>query len=51
MPSGGVSNRGWRSKMAITAEMLRACKMNGVRTNWVKLSLRFPVKMAELVYQ
>lgn len=51
MASGGLSNRGWRSKMAITAEMLRACRLNGVRTNWVKLSLRIPVKMAELIYR
>jgi hypothetical protein len=49
MPSGGLSNRGWRAKMAITGEMLRACRLNGVSTNWWKLSLRFPVKMAELV--
>jgi len=49
MPTGGLSNRGWRSKMAITAEMLRACRLNGVRTNWMKLSLRFPVKAAELI--
>jgi glycosyltransferase involved in cell wall biosynthesis len=49
MPSGGLSNRGWRSKLAITGEMLRACKLNGVSTNWAKLSLRFPIKMVELV--
>jgi hypothetical protein len=50
MPSGGLSNRGWRSKMQITGEMQRACRMNGVRTNWAKLSLRFPLKTAELLY-
>jgi hypothetical protein len=49
MPSGGLSNRGWRSKVAITAEMLQACKLNGVNTNWAKLSLRFPIKMTELL--
>jgi glycosyltransferase involved in cell wall biosynthesis len=49
MPSGGLSNRGWRSKLAITAEMVRACKLNGVSTNWAKLSLRFPIKMTELL--
>jgi hypothetical protein len=49
MPSGGLSNRGWSSKMAITEEMLRACQLNGVRTNWAKLSLRIPVKMIELI--
>jgi glycosyltransferase involved in cell wall biosynthesis len=49
MPSGGVSNRGWRSKLAITDEMLRACRMNGVVTSRARLSLRFPLKIAELI--
>jgi glycosyltransferase involved in cell wall biosynthesis len=49
MPRGGLSNRGWRSKMAITKEMLRACRLNGVRTNWLKISLRIPIKLGELV--
>lgn len=49
MPSGGISNRGWRSKLEITREMLRACRLNGISTNWAKLSLRFPMKIAELV--
>ena len=49
MPSGGLSNHGWRSKLDITNEMLRACRSNGISTNWAKLSLRFPMKIAELV--
>jgi glycosyltransferase involved in cell wall biosynthesis len=49
MPSGGMSNQGWRSKWAITAEMHRACRLNHIRTNWAKLCLRLPLKMAELV--
>jgi glycosyltransferase involved in cell wall biosynthesis len=48
MPSGGLSNHGWRSKMEITNEMLRACRLNGIRTNWAKLSLRLPMKLTEL---
>jgi glycosyltransferase involved in cell wall biosynthesis len=48
MPTGGLSNRGWRSKWQITREMRRACRSNGVSTNWLKLCLRFPLKMAEL---
>jgi len=49
MPSGGLSNRGWRSKWEITNEMHRACRLNNISTNWAKLCLRFPLKMAELV--
>lgn len=48
MPTGGLSNRGWRSKVEITREMRRACRSNGVSTNWLKLCLRFPLKLAEL---
>lgn len=49
MPSGGLSNRGWRSKMEITNEMLRACRLNNVSTSWAKLCWRFPLKLAELM--
>jgi len=47
MPSGGLSNRGWRSKLVITHEMRRACKMNDIPTNYLLLSLRFAVKAFE----
>jgi glycosyltransferase involved in cell wall biosynthesis len=49
MPSGGLSNRGWRSKWEITHEMLRACRQNGIGTNWAKLCLRFPIKLLEML--
>lgn len=49
MPTGGLSNRGWRSKLEITREMLRACRQNGVKTNSFKLSMRFPLKAIELL--
>jgi glycosyltransferase involved in cell wall biosynthesis len=49
MPRGGLSNSGWRSKLEITREMQRACMLNGVRTNLVKLSLRFPLKILEVI--
>jgi hypothetical protein len=29
--------------------MRQACKMNGVRSNFAKLSLRFPLKVLELI--
>ncbi len=49
MPAGGLSNRGWRSKLEITREMLRACRSNGIATNFALLCLRFPLKAAELL--
>jgi glycosyltransferase involved in cell wall biosynthesis len=48
MPDGGLSNRGWRSKLAITREMMLACRMNAVPTSYLLLSLRFAVKAFEL---
>lgn len=49
MPAGGLSNRGWRSKLQITREMQRACAINDVKTNLAKLSLRFPIKLLEMI--
>ena len=48
MARGGLSNRGWRSKWDITREMKLACAQDGVDTSWLKLCLRFPLKMLEL---
>jgi len=49
MPTGGLSNRGWRSKLTITREMYRACMMNNVSTSFAKLCLRFPLKFLEMI--
>ena len=49
MTSGGLSNRGWKSKLAITREMLFACKINNVKSSWLHLCLRFPAKLLELI--
>jgi glycosyltransferase involved in cell wall biosynthesis len=49
MPRGGLSNQGWRSKWEITREMQQACAMNNVNTNFVKLCLRFPLKLLEMI--
>jgi len=48
MPNGGLSNRGWRSKLTITREMHRACINNGVPTSYARLLLRIPLKLLEL---
>jgi glycosyltransferase involved in cell wall biosynthesis len=48
MPSGGISNNGWRSKMQITREMFLACERLGVRTNFAMLCLRLPLKIMEM---
>jgi glycosyltransferase involved in cell wall biosynthesis len=50
MPVGGLSTRGWRSKWLITREMRQACAKNGIHTNLLLLSLRFPVKLAQQIW-
>jgi len=49
MRAGGLSNSGWRSKVAITREMRQACISNGIETNWLKLYARLPFKLLEML--
>jgi len=50
MPSGGLSNRGWRSIWDITREMKLACSVNGVDTSYLKLCMRLPLKILEMMW-
>lgn len=45
---GGVSTRGLRSKITLNLEMLKACRENGIKTNLIKILLRYPLKLLEL---
>jgi len=49
MRSGGVTNRGLRSKLTNTREMLQACRRHGIATSYLRLSLRLPVKALEML--
>lgn len=49
MQSGGISTRGWRSTLLLNREVLRACRENGISTNWLKLLSKYPRKLLELV--
>jgi glycosyltransferase involved in cell wall biosynthesis len=51
MPTGGVSNSGWKSVMVNTREMRRACESNGVPTNLFKLLLRLPIKSLGMAFR
>jgi glycosyltransferase involved in cell wall biosynthesis len=46
---GGVSTKGLRSKIILNSEMLKACRENGIKTNLIKLLLRYPLKLLELL--
>lgn len=47
MQAGGASNGGWRSKLLLNREVLRACKANAVPSGWLKLLSKYPAKLME----
>ncbi len=47
MKAGGVSDGGWRSKIQLNKEVLRACRENGVRSNIFMLLSKYPRKLME----
>jgi glycosyltransferase involved in cell wall biosynthesis len=47
MRTGGVSTRGLRSTLLLNREVLRACKENGIASNWLKLLSKYLVKLKE----
>lgn len=49
MQTGGVSTSGWRSKLLLNQEVLRACRSNGIKTNILKILSKYPRKLLELV--
>jgi glycosyltransferase involved in cell wall biosynthesis len=51
MQTGGASTAGWRSKMLLNKEVLRACRENGIDTNILKILSKYPLKLLELVYK
>ena len=50
MQLGGVSTSGWRATLRINREMMRACRANGIRTNWFKMLARYPWKAMEFLH-
>lgn len=49
MQTGGVSTRGWRNTLLLNQEVLRACRDNGISTNWFKILSKYPIKLLEYV--
>ena len=47
MQTGGASTGGWRSKLLLNREVLRACRENGLQTNMLKILSKYPVKFLE----
>ena len=49
MRMGGISTRGWRSTVLGNREILRACRENGIRTNYLKILSKYPAKLLEFL--
>lgn len=49
MRTGGVSTSGFRNTLLLNQEVLRACKENGIPTNWFKILSKYPLKLLEFV--
>lgn len=47
MREGGISTKGFRSKMKITKELMLSCKKNKVYTNYFFLTMRFLFKIKD----
>jgi glycosyltransferase involved in cell wall biosynthesis len=49
MRTGGISTGGWRNTLQLNREVMRACRDNGLPTNWPKLLSKYPAKVLEFV--
>lgn len=49
MRPGGVSTADFAAKMTINREVLRACRANGIYSNWLMLLSKYPAKALELL--
>jgi glycosyltransferase involved in cell wall biosynthesis len=49
MRPGGASTDGWRAKMTINREVVRACRDNGVYTNLAMVMSKYPLKLLEMI--
>ncbi len=49
MRTGGVSTGGLRSTLLLNQEVLRACRENGINSNWLKILSKYPTKLLEFL--
>lgn len=49
MRAGGISNSGYRARLRLNREIIRACRENGLYTNALLLALKLPIRLFELI--
>jgi glycosyltransferase involved in cell wall biosynthesis len=47
MQMGGVSTKGFGATIRLNQEIIRACRENGVSTNYFKILVKYPLKLLE----
>jgi hypothetical protein len=47
MRTGGASNASLRNRLLLNRETVRACQENGLETNLLKISMKYPIKLLE----
>jgi hypothetical protein len=47
MQMGGVSTKGIGATIRLNQEIIRACRENGVSTNYFKILVKYPLKLLE----
>ena len=50
MRTGGRSTASWKSNLQLNKEIVRGCRENGIYTNLIILSLKYFVKVFELIF-
>lgn len=50
MRMGGISTKGWRSTLTLNKEVLRACRENGINSNYLKILSKYPAKALEFLF-
>ena len=50
MRMGGSSTKGLRSTLLLNREVLRACRENGIHSNYLKILSKYPLKALEFVF-
>lgn len=50
MRIGGASTRNWKARLIGAKENLRACKQNGIRSNYAFIALKYPIKVLESLF-
>ncbi len=49
MRTGGISTSGFRNTLLLNREVMRACRENGIPTNWLKILSKYPAKLLEYI--